>query len=499
MISKTRIPAVGYIRMSSDKQEASPHQQRNAIQTYAAEHGYRIIEWYIDEGISGSRSDRKAFQRLIADAKNGTFKAVLCWDQDRFSRFPPLEANHYWYLLDTADVHIATVAQGRLRFDDLGEWLKASVVQHGKAEYLKDLARNVKRGQREAASRGEWMGGPVPRGLVVVNRRLALGNPEDIALIRRIFNLFIDGLSPWAIAERLDADDVSTTNGGRWSVGTLNRILKNETYTGTYTRGEIAIPNNHPAIISSKTFATAQDRLTDCRCPSRSPKHSRGYLLTGLIHCGDCGCRMQGQQHNGCHTYICSAYWRNRGACSRNTVFENEVLGHIVGTIQEKLLDPRNVERLRKELYRQIKTFGGKSNANSLRKKLDTVEAKLGKAKRRLVEVDVDLLPIVQEHLRELQNQQDRLQADLATASTPRSRLLANCNRMVERALESITRLQDVFRGGDRETVRKCLREAVHRVNLWTTQEKRGRRHFYHLERGVIELFQQNATSERWV
>lgn len=91
----------------------------------------------------------------MSDAETGTFKAILCWDQDRFSRFSPLEANHYWYLLDTAGVHIATVAQGRLNFDDLGEWLKASVVQHGKAEYLKDLARNVKRGQREAASRGE--------------------------------------------------------------------------------------------------------------------------------------------------------------------------------------------------------------------------------------------------------------------------------------------------------------------------------------------------------
>ena len=78
MIAQTGIPAVGYIRMSSDKQEASPKQQRKEIETYAAENNYRIIDWYIDEGISGSRSDREAFQRLIADAKNGTFRAVLC-------------------------------------------------------------------------------------------------------------------------------------------------------------------------------------------------------------------------------------------------------------------------------------------------------------------------------------------------------------------------------------------------------------------------------------
>jgi DNA invertase Pin-like site-specific DNA recombinase len=171
MIAKAKIPAVAYIRMNSDRQEASPQQQRNEIESYAQQHGYRINSWYIDEAISGSRSDRKDFQRLIADAKNGTFRVVLCWDQDRFSRFPPLEANHYWYLLDTTGVHIATVAQGRLNFDDLGEWLKASVVQHGKAQFLKDLSRNVKRGQRAAASRGDWTGGSAPRGFIVVNRR----------------------------------------------------------------------------------------------------------------------------------------------------------------------------------------------------------------------------------------------------------------------------------------------------------------------------------------
>ena len=144
------VAAVSYIRMSSDQQSASPAQQRAAITKYEREHGYKLIGEYFDDAISGSRADRADFQRLIADAESGKFRAVLCWDQDRFSRFPVLEANHYWYLLDRAGVHIATVAQGRLNFDDLGEWLKASVTQHGKAEYLKDLSRNVRRGRATA-------------------------------------------------------------------------------------------------------------------------------------------------------------------------------------------------------------------------------------------------------------------------------------------------------------------------------------------------------------
>ena len=64
---------------------------------------------------------------------------------------------------------------------------------------------------------------------------------------------------------------------------------------------------------------------------------------------------------------------------------------------------------------------------------------------------------------------------------------------MIEKALGGVTRLQDVVRNGDRKLVRDCLRETVRRVDLWTVQEKRGTRHFYHLQRGAIELFQQNA------
>src|SRR5688572_442699 len=106
------IPAVAYYRMSSDRQETSIAHQRTSVEHYARENGYKLLREYADEGISGWKSgERLAFQRLIEEAKAGDFQAVLCWDQDRFSRFDPLEANHYWYLLDRAGVKLATVAQ----------------------------------------------------------------------------------------------------------------------------------------------------------------------------------------------------------------------------------------------------------------------------------------------------------------------------------------------------------------------------------------------------
>ena len=142
------INAVAYYRMSSDKQEASIDDQRTAVEEFAADERLqdraRVSATKVSAG--GSRNSGKDSSSLSPMPNSGDFQAVLCWDQDRFSRFPVLEANHYWYLLDRAGVHLATVAQGRLNFEDLGEWLKASVVQHGKAEYIQDLARNTARG-----------------------------------------------------------------------------------------------------------------------------------------------------------------------------------------------------------------------------------------------------------------------------------------------------------------------------------------------------------------
>ena len=74
--------------MSSDRQEASPAQQRAEIEKLAERDNYEIIRWYVDEGIAGWKEDRADFQRLIADTTTkADFRAVLCWDQNRFSRF----------------------------------------------------------------------------------------------------------------------------------------------------------------------------------------------------------------------------------------------------------------------------------------------------------------------------------------------------------------------------------------------------------------------------
>ena len=91
------IPAVSYLRMSTDKQEASIPAQRTKVEAYARKHAYKIIREYLDSGISGDDTEKRVeFRKMLADASGlGDFEVILCWDQDRFGRFDPLEAG-YW-------------------------------------------------------------------------------------------------------------------------------------------------------------------------------------------------------------------------------------------------------------------------------------------------------------------------------------------------------------------------------------------------------------------
>src|SRR5262245_35968851 len=95
---ETQMKAVLYLRKSTDKQERSIDDQRQALIDYAKKQSYRIVGEYVDEAISGDDTERRAgFLKMRDDTATGKFSVVLSWDQDRFGRFDPIEAG-FWIL-----------------------------------------------------------------------------------------------------------------------------------------------------------------------------------------------------------------------------------------------------------------------------------------------------------------------------------------------------------------------------------------------------------------
>ena len=152
--------AVLYLRRSTDRQEKSIQDQRSVLKEHAFAHGYKIVGEYVDDAVSGDRTeDRIEFLRMRDEANSGEFSVILCWDQDRFGGFDILEAGKWITPFREAGVRLETIAQGKIDWEDHVGQLVYSVNQLGKAQFLRDLSRNVCRGQLEKAKEGKGTGG----------------------------------------------------------------------------------------------------------------------------------------------------------------------------------------------------------------------------------------------------------------------------------------------------------------------------------------------------
>ena len=185
--------AVLYLRMSDERQERSISDQRSELLAYAKKRGYRVLREYADLAISGDDTARRAgFLRMREDAQRGEFQVVLSWDQDRFGRFDPIEGG-YWILpFRNAGVRLETIAQGRIDWNDFAGRLLYLVQQEAKHAYLRDLSRNVLRGQLAKARKGEGVDGSAPYGYRLDDGMRVIV-PEEAVVVRRIFHEYLKG------------------------------------------------------------------------------------------------------------------------------------------------------------------------------------------------------------------------------------------------------------------------------------------------------------------
>ena len=504
MIATDMIPVVAYYRMSTDKQDTSIRDQRKAVEQYAEENGYKIVGEYVDEGVSGWKSEqRKDFQRLINDVKSGQFRAVLCWDQDRFSRFPVLEANHYWYLLDQAGVHLATVAQGRLNFDDLGEWLKASITQHGKAEYCKDLSRNVTRGLREVKMQGIWTGNPPYGYQVGDDRLLKLGDPQQVRVIQLIFKMRMQGHGYGAIANVLNDQGVKASRVMLWNKQSIRHILQRDAYRGAVVIGKhsraqyhrvtdepITLENTHPAIIDADTWYACQKMQQTVR-KSYTRGNGEGAPLAGLLYCGRCGAPMYSCRFRDAWAiYKCSTY-HNKGQCGHCAVDQVRTLDVIAAKIRDRVL-LGSMDRLEEAIKRESKRREEESpvvDKAAIRRRLAALDTKITNATDRLVTVDASLMPDVEAKLIELKHQRADLAAELEM--TPPEMPPVDAKAIAEK----IWQLDAILKKGSPAATRAALSKIIDRVVLdFEESGSTAKRRCFVFTGGTIELMPKGCS-----
>ncbi|MGC1273439.1 MAG: recombinase family protein [Planctomycetaceae bacterium] len=542
------IPAVAYYRMSSERQEASIPQQMQAVERYAAENGYRIIRDYRDEGISGDATERRfGFQKMVLDAARGDFRAILSWDQDRLGRFDPIEAGFWLTPLRNAHTRLVTVNQGEIDLDDFAGQIVYSVTQAAKHAFLKDLAKSIARGKFHSASSGGWPGGTAPLGYQVVDGKLT-PEPEEAAIVLRIFADYDAGHSLRSIADRLNRDGVvpllkrryanHPRAAAKWTGKVVGAILANQANVGTFRynvaqsgkyarvrdgsvaavrRGEamtrnnahaIVIENAHEALIDRKTFDRVSRKLKSNR--KRTSRITTPYALTGLCRCAHCGGRMTYSTRRwNDRSYRYLACYQNLAqgpsVCRSRTIREDTVLPTVLGVMRERLSNPENAQRLRRELESLCSERSAPTDLERLRREVVTLEDDIAKARRRVVEVDADMLNIVQDHLRELRRRHEETSGRITELEWRAAAKPDDINATVEKAIDAATRLVEKLNRTDSRLLREAMAESIERIDLWIDgrpSQRSGLTQRYHLARGTIVLrgddsFSRIVTTDR--
>ncbi len=392
-------PAALYARVSSDRQDVdlSVAAQLRALRDYAERHGYRVVREFVDEAESGRIANRPQFRRMLDEAKqqDAPFEEILVWKFSRFTRKRE-HAVAFKSMLRRKGIRVTSITE---HADDTptGKLMEA-IIESVDEFYSDNLAQEVTRGMREAASRGFWVATWAPYGYKKVHvpdggktrPRLQLDPPKD-ALVRRIFDAAISGQSVLDITRSLNDDGIPTTNGKPWLKTTVHRLLSNEAYTGTLVWGlnakdgapPVRVEDAFPAIVSRTEYERV-GRMMESRRPARAhPRRiASRYLLSGLVSCEPCGKALTAAEaKSGKYTYyVCqSKIKKGSETCETPRLRARQFEALIVDQLRQHVLTESNIRELVQLVDEEMDGL-----AREQRQKLETIEQQLAEVKHRL-------------------------------------------------------------------------------------------------------------------
>ncbi|MBO6777961.1 MAG: recombinase family protein, partial [Marinibacterium sp.] len=259
--------------------------QREACVAYIA--SQRSEGWvatrdrYDDGGFSGGNLERPGLKQLLTDIDDGLIDVVVVYKIDRLSRslmyFSKLveifDRNGVTFVYVTQSFN-TTTSMGRLTLNIL-----LSFAQFER-EVIGERIRDKVAASRK---RGIWMGGYVPLGYDVQDRKLVV-NDAEAASVRRIFGRFVELGSATVLARELRREGFRNKQGALIDKSYLYRLLKNRVYRGDAVHKGTAYPGEHDAIIDDNLWDRAHAILQES--PRKRANNSRSRtpaLLKGLI------------------------------------------------------------------------------------------------------------------------------------------------------------------------------------------------------------------------
>lgn len=416
MITDTTYKVGIYLRLSREDERlgesGSISTQRDLLLNYIRDNDLLFIDEYVDDGVSGTTFDRAGFNRMIKDCEEKKINMIITKDTSRLGRdhiefgyyverYFPEHNIRYVAVNDGIDTFKNSSANDMLVFKSAFNDM-----------YVKDISNKLKSALYTKKRNGLFVGCYAPYGYKKSEEdkhKLEIED-ESAVIVRRIFDMFINGYSLGKICDTLTDEHIKTpsmqknmklgqdnVHYGVWATKTVQSILKNPTYIGNLAQCRqrkvnykskkrvhngvndwVIAEGAAPPIVDKTTFDLAQEMFKSNKNRGKKNGKTDKLLLRGLIYCKDCGHTIGFREHNqqtqkyGLVTRIygnCN-YWSKRkqqGVCTPHSIkyqiIEDLVLNNL-RDMANKYLDENNLENILK-------------NSDKLKKKKDNIKQEI--------------------------------------------------------------------------------------------------------------------------
>ena len=409
-----------YCRLSQDDaldgESNSITNQKTLLSKYAAEHGFRNIQFFVDDGYSGTSFQRPGFQEMMKYVEDYSVSTLIVKDLSRLGREYSYMGRLQDFIFPAYDVRFIAIN------DDVdsakGENDFAVFKNVFNDYYAKDTSKKIRAVVKMRGEAGEHLASNPPYGYVKdpQDKRKWVVDEEAARVVRRIFNLCIAGKGPMQIAKILTADKVLTVtayharqkgwtmpeNLYQWCAKSVAGILERRKYTGctvnfkTYTKSlkfkkrmenpvenQRVFENTQPAIIEKGQWERVQELRKNKRRPTKTGRTS---IFSGLLYCADCGaklyfCTCNTYKDDSQNHFVCSNYKSNTGSCKIHYIREQVLYRIVQETIQRTLI---YVRMFRKDFKLEMLAQDEESRKAELTQKRKALSG----AKKRMEDLD---------------------------------------------------------------------------------------------------------------
>ena len=355
-----------YCRLSKDDElvgdSNSIVHQKEMLAKYAKEHGFTNTEFYVDDGYSGTNFNRPDFQRMMSDVEEGKIRTVIVKDMSRFGRDYIMVGYYTEIYFGNCNVRFIAVNDGvdsNVQTENdltpfknvFNEW------------YAKDTSKKIRAVFKAKGNSGKHLSTNPPFGYIKDpnDKEKWIIDEEAAETVKRIFQMFVDGMRMPEIARKLTEEKVETPqlynlHRGRkihrlsefpeiWSVASVKGILDQIAYAGHTVnfqttkksfknKKQVRLPkdqwviceNTQEPIIDGKTFETVQQMRKTKRAYT---KFNEPNMFSGLLYCADCGNRLTIQRvakHRNMDNFTCATYRKKKkGLCSSHRILVSDL------------------------------------------------------------------------------------------------------------------------------------------------------------------------------